>query len=82
MRKVMLTLGFMALALTVTSTTTAQVSVRVGINPFVFGGYAPPVVYQPYPYYAPPPVVYMGGGYWAGDRGGHDRGHDHDARRR
>ena len=56
MRKEILVLGFMAFAFTVTSTATAQVSVRVGINPFIFGGYAPPVVYQPYPYYRVPEV--------------------------
>jgi len=82
MRKGILALGIVALALTVASTATAQVSVRVGINPFVFGGHAPPIVYQPYPYYAPPPVVYLGGGFWAGDRGGHYRGGGHDGRRR
>jgi hypothetical protein len=58
------------LALMATMDAAAQVRVQVGISPFAFGGYPPPVVYQPDPYYyAPPPVVYVGGGYW----GGHDR---------
>jgi hypothetical protein len=69
---------FAALALTAASAATAQVRVQVGVSPFVFGGYVPPVVYQPYPYYAPPPVVYLGGGAWAGDRGGHWGGHRDD----
>jgi hypothetical protein len=73
MKREILSLAFVALALTAASSATAQVSVQVGVAPFVYGGYAPPVVYQPYPYYAAPPVVYLGGGAWAGDRGGRAR---------
>jgi hypothetical protein len=70
MKREILSLAFVALALTAATSATAQVSVRVGVAPFIVGGYAPPVVYQPYPYYAAPPVVYVGGGVWAGDRWG------------
>jgi hypothetical protein len=37
----------------------------VDINPFGF--LAPPLVYAPYRYAAPPPVVYAGGGRWGDD---------------
>jgi hypothetical protein len=73
---------FGALALSTAAVANAGVSVQVGINPFAFGGYPPPVVYQPYPYYAPPPVVYLGGGSWAGDRGARWRSHERRDRRR
>jgi len=75
MKQGILSVIFVALGLTAASAATAQVRVQVGINPFVFGGYPPPVVYQPYPYFAPPPVVYLGGGAWAGDRWRHWGGH-------
>ncbi len=57
----------------------ARADVHVVVNPFGFVAVAPPVVYEPYPYYGAPPVVYGGGGYWGHDhggyrRGGHDRG--------
>jgi hypothetical protein len=76
-------LAFGALALVATSAASARVNVSVGINPFGYGAYAPPVVYQPDPYYAAPPVVYLGGGSWGhgrdrrgGNRGGRG-GHRH-----
>lgn len=73
MKQGILSLVFGALAITAASAASARVSVNIGINPF--GAYAPPVVYEPAPYYAPPPVVYFGGGSWGGDRGDHgDRG--------
>jgi hypothetical protein len=73
MKRKILSLVFGALALTAASVASARVNVDIGINPFGYGAYpAPPVVYQPEPYYAPPPVVYFGGGgYWGG---GHGRG--------
>ena len=66
-----------AVELAATSAASARVSVSVGVNPYGYGAYAPPVVYQPDPYYAAPPVVYFGGGSW-GDhrRWGNGRGHD------
>jgi hypothetical protein len=76
MKREILSVVFVALAVTAAASATAQVSVQVGVAPFVYGGYPPPpVVYQPYPYYAAPPVVYLGGGAWAGDRWGRGRGH-------
>ena len=49
-------LVFGALALTAASAASARVSVSVGINPVGYGAYyAPPVAYQPDPYYAAPP---------------------------
>lgn len=70
----------------------AQVRFSIGIEPFVFGGYPPPVIYQPGPVYYPPPVVYLGGGSWGGPHAGRGRvqqGHgdhgnhgDHDGRDR
>jgi hypothetical protein len=74
MKKQPLSLVFAALALTAAATASAQVRVSVGV-PFVFGGYPPPVVYQPGPYYSPPPVVYLGGGSWGDRRRGHERDH-------
>jgi hypothetical protein len=75
MKQGILSLVFGALAITAASTASARVNVNIGINPFGYGAYAPPVVYEPAPYYAPPPVVYFGGGSWGGDRGDHgDRG--------
>jgi hypothetical protein len=74
---------FAGLALSAAATAGADVQVTVGLNPFVFGGYPPPVVYRPAPYYSPPPVVYLGGGSWGDPRRGHqpdrrDRGHEKD----
>jgi hypothetical protein len=80
MKKQPLSLVFAALALTAAATASAQVRISVG---GFFGDYSPPVVYQPAPYYPPPPVVYGGRGYW-GDRQGRqeiahrDRGHERD----
>jgi hypothetical protein len=84
MKPGILSFAFAALAITAVSSANAQVSVQVGVAPFVYGGYAPPVVYQPYPYpyYAAPPVVYVGGGVWAGDRWGRGRGRGGYARHR
>jgi len=56
MKKQSLSSVFAALALTAAATASAQVRIGVGVNPIVFGGYPPPVVYQPAPYYSPPPV--------------------------
>ncbi len=83
MKKQPLSLFFAALALTAAATASAQVRVNVDINPFVYGEYPPPVVYQPGPYYPRPPVVYVGGGSWGGHHGGRekdhrDRGHEKD----
>jgi hypothetical protein len=83
MNKPALVSVFAALALGAAATAGAEVHVSVGVAPFVFGGYAPPVVYQPAPYYSPPPVVYLGGGSWGDRRRGHerdrrDRGHERD----
>ena len=66
-----------AVALAVTSAASARVSVSIGVNPYGYGAYAPPVVYQPDSYYGAPPVVYFGGGSW-GDhrRWRNSRGHD------
>jgi hypothetical protein len=83
MKTLALTSVFAALVLSAAATASAEVHVSVGVTPFVFGGYLPPVVYQPAPYYAPPPVVYLGGGSWGDRRRGHerdrrDRGHERD----
>lgn len=83
MKKQPLSLVFAALALTTAATASAQVRISVGVTPFVIGGYPPPVVYQPAPYYPAPPVVYLGGGSWGGHHGGRekdhrDRGHERD----
>ena len=75
-----------AVALTASTAAMGEVKVAVGVGlvPFGFGvQVAPPLIYQPVPYAAPPPVVYVGGGSWGGDRGRghrdpHDRGHDQD----
>jgi hypothetical protein len=80
MKKQPLSLVFAALALTAAATASAQVRISVGVNPFGYGEYPPPVVYQPAPYYSPPPVVYLGGGSW-GDRD-RRRGHERDQRDR
>lgn len=71
-----LLLAFGALALAATSSTYAHVSVSVGINPYGYGVYAPPVVYQPDPYYSAAPVVYFGGGSWGRGHERRSRGHD------
>jgi hypothetical protein len=64
-------------ALALATASLANAGVQVNINPF--GWIAPPVVYQPAPFYAAPPVVYVGGGSW----GDHHRGHSRrDHRRR
>ena len=75
MKQEILSFVVCALALTAVSAASARVNVDIGINPFGFGAYPPPaVVYQPDPYYAPPPAVYFGAGSWGGDRGrGPDR---------
>ena len=80
MKKELVSLLFGAVVLAAAPAAYARVDVSVGINPFGYG-YAPPVVYQPAPYYAPPVGVYLGGGGWGGgrgyrgDRGGRGRGH-------
>jgi len=92
MKKQRLALVFSALALTAAATASAQVRISVGVNPYdAYGEYRPPLVYQPAPYYSPPPVVYYGRGSW-GDRRhynerdhgnrGHEKDHgDHDRQR-
>jgi hypothetical protein len=82
MKSGILALTVAAFAIAAAASASAQVSVQVGVAPFVYGGYAPPLVYQPYPYYAAPPVVYVGGGAWAGDRSGRGRGRGGYARHR
>lgn len=75
MRQGMLSLVLAALAATVAPAADARVnvSIGVGIDPYGYGAYAPPVVYSPDPYYyAAPPVVYIGGGSW---------GREHERRR-
>jgi hypothetical protein len=63
-------------------TPVANAAVRVSIGVPIFGYPAPPVVYQPSPYYGPPPVVYVGGGAWGGDRDRGRRGGDRRGGRR
>ena len=69
MKQGMICLVAGALALGGAMSARAAVNVTVGLG---LGGWAPPVVYQPDPYLVPPPVVYLGGNAWGGDRG-----HDH-----
>jgi hypothetical protein len=58
-----------ALALVAASSASARVGVSINLGPlFGYGGYPPPVIYQPEPVYAPPPLVYGGAGAWGGDR--------------
>lgn len=79
MKQSIFSLIFGALALTAVSTASARVDIDIAIAPF---GYAPPpVVYQPDRYYVAPPVVYVGGGHWGGDRD-HDRGRHERGRHR
>jgi hypothetical protein len=54
MKQGILSLVIGAVALTAASAASARVNVSIGINPFGYGVYAPPVVYQPAPYYAAP----------------------------
>ena len=61
--------------LVIASSASARVHVDVAVNPFGYGSYAPPVVYQPDSYYGAPPVVYYGGGSWGHGRGRYDRDH-------
>ena len=75
MNKQALSSVFAALALTAVATASAQVRISVGVSPFVYGEYPPPVIYQPAPYYSPPPVVYVGRGSWGDRHRGHERGH-------
>lgn len=74
------TLALAILALASADAAVAQVHISVGVSPFAFGGYAPAVVYQPQVTYAPPPVVYLGGGSWGGHE--HRRGHQGRSRHR
>jgi hypothetical protein len=67
--------------LAIASSASARVHVAVSINPFGYGSYAPPVVYQPDPYYVAPPVVYYGGGSWGNGRGYYDRNRHYDRSR-
>jgi hypothetical protein len=75
MKKPSLSSVFVALALTAAMAASAQVRIIVGVDPIVFGGYPPPMVYQPAPYYSPPPVVYLGGGSWGHRHGERERDH-------
>ena len=82
MKQGIVSLVFGALALTTASPASAGVDVSINLPFFGFGAYAPPVVYQPDPYYAPPPVVvYGGGGSWGGDRGRPSKGRPSEGRR-
>ena len=80
------TQGICALALAalgLAASSAASADVHVIINPFGFVAVAPPVVYEPQPYYAAPPMVYAGRGYWGDHRGRHSRRHGpRDDRRR
>ena len=49
----------------------ARVDLSIAISPYQV---APALVYEPTPYYAPPPVVYFGAGAWGGDRDGRSHG--------
>jgi len=86
MKKQRLSLVFSALALTAAATASAQVRISVGVNPYdAYGEYRPPLVYQPAPYYSPPPVVYYGRGSWGdrrryNERNYRDRGYERDHR--
>jgi hypothetical protein len=86
MKQSSVVLLFAALALAAASAADARDRISVVIDPFAFVVPAPPVIYQPAPIYVPPPVVYVGGGSWGGDRGGerrdHRRGRDDDHRHR
>ena len=87
MNKAFLALLLTGGLLTAPTPAMADVTVGIGITPFGFGIYAPPVVYPGRPYYSPPPVVYLGRGYW-GERRGYrgdrreDYGYDRDRRDR
>jgi hypothetical protein len=81
MKQGILSAVFIALALTAASAANAGISIV--INPFGFVAPVPPVIYQPDPFYAAPPVVYVGGGSWGGDHGrGRSRGHARGGRHR
>jgi hypothetical protein len=71
MKQRLIYLVFGVLALGAASVANARVDFSVNIGP-------PPVVYQPYPTYAAPPVVYIGGGNWGR---GHHRDNHHDYHR-
>ncbi len=74
-------LSVVLIAVALAAASAANAGVHVIINPFGFVAVAPPVVYQPYPFYAAPPVVYAGGGSWGDRRGGRSRGHGGGRRR-
>jgi hypothetical protein len=86
MKNRILSVGLAALSLAASAAAYADAHVRVDLNPFGFWGPAPPVVYEPPRYYAPP-AVYVGRGHYGEhhDRGRYDRGrpeHRDDDRRR
>jgi hypothetical protein len=62
MKLLLPSIGVFALGLTAVMPAHADPHVRVDIHPF--GWLAPPVVYVPNRYYAPPAIVYSGGGRW------------------
>jgi len=70
MKKEFLVFVLSAITLAVPTIASARVNVTIGIAPFGIG-YAPPVIYQPepyyQPYYEPAPAVYMGAGSWGDD---------------
>jgi hypothetical protein len=68
------------LALSAVTAASARVHVDVSVNPYGYGAYAPPVVYQTDPYYAAPPIVYFGGGNWGGGRERRSDHHDDHGR--
>ncbi len=65
MKSLVPSVGIIALALTAATPADADPHIRVEINPFVW--VAPPLVYAPERYYAPPGIVYSGGGRWGDD---------------
>ncbi len=64
MKRLIASLGIVALGVAAALPAHADARVHVDINPFGFLVPPPPVVYAPSRYYAPPPVVYYGGGRW------------------
>jgi len=72
-----LPLGIVALSLLASTAAYAGVQWNIVFDPFGWGA-PPPVVYASPRYYAPPPVVYAGGGhYWGDRRRDYDHGHRH-----
>ncbi len=60
MKNLLPSIGIVGLALAAAAPALAGPQIHVDINPF--GWIAPPVIYAPDRYYAPPGIVYSGGG--------------------